>query len=104
MVQVDEIDNEEEDMVQVDEIDNEEDTESLLQRLAGLTDAFPLASRLAIKSTIQDSFNFTLNSIATLGNVAWVLTTAAMILVLPGALEIEKVSKCFDWGFRKVLA
>lgn len=74
-----------------EEYEDEEEVESLLQRLAGLSDAIPLKSRLAVSSFFEDAFTFTLGMGQVVGNVAWVVVTGAMVLVLPAALELEKV-------------
>lgn len=76
----------------IDDIDIDDIAEeSLLDRLAGLADAIPLRTRLSLWSGVQDAFASGLSTAQMLGNVAWVVTTAAMVLVLPAALEMEKV-------------
>lgn len=64
--------------------------ESLYERLIGLTDAFPVSLRLSLLNKLGDGFAFGLGMAQVIGNIAWVLTTASMVLVLPAALEIEK--------------
>ncbi|KAL3895541.1 MAG: hypothetical protein SGCHY_004640 [Lobulomycetales sp.] len=80
----------------IDDIDIDDIAEeSLLDRLAGLADAIPLRTRLSLWSGVQDAFASGLSTAQMLGNVAWVVTTAAMVLVLPAALEMEKEAAGF---------
>ena len=66
--------------------------ESLLDRFYALSDAFPLHTRLSLIRNAEYCFYSGLQLVKVAGNCAWVVATCAMVLVLPGALEIEKES------------
>ncbi|CAG8529968.1 22368_t:CDS:2 [Cetraspora pellucida] len=67
-----------------------EEPESLSERLAALRDIVPEETRESIANNVSTLAGFGLKTARFLGNVFWVLTTSAIILVLPLALELEK--------------
>ncbi|KAJ3378461.1 hypothetical protein HDU92_007380, partial [Lobulomyces angularis] len=74
------------------DLDDESDIEdeSLLDRLAALTDVIPHHQRQKVWDFGENIFNVGFGVGRFLGTAAWILTTGAMVLILPGALEIEK--------------
>ncbi|CAG8484142.1 19004_t:CDS:2 [Dentiscutata erythropus] len=67
-----------------------EEPESLSERLAALRDIIPEETRDSITNNVSSIMRFGVNSARFLGNVFWVLTTSAIILIMPLALELER--------------
>ncbi|KAF9411199.1 mitochondrial import receptor protein [Podila epigama] len=72
-----------------DENDNSGDIESILDRIWALQDVIPAKTRRRISDNATAAVNFTKSSAKFLGNSAWVLTTSALLLVLPLMIELE---------------
>ncbi|ORX94681.1 mitochondrial import translocase, subunit Tom22 [Basidiobolus meristosporus CBS 931.73] len=64
--------------------------ESLLERLQALKEVIPEKQRKAISSFASSIYNAGWTATTFVGKSAWVLTTSALLIVLPLALEIEK--------------
>ncbi|KAF9164374.1 mitochondrial import receptor protein [Actinomortierella ambigua] len=72
--------------------DDEEDfeqVESLLDRIWALQDVIPAKTRKSIADKASSALELGKSGAKFLGNSAWVLTTSALLLVLPLMLELE---------------
>ncbi|KAJ1980077.1 mitochondrial import receptor subunit Tom22 [Dimargaris verticillata] len=77
------------------DLDDDEDDyyleeESLLDRLTALKDIIPLSKRTAVSNAVSSVVGTGMMSARFLGKAAWVVSTSALVLFLPLALEIEK--------------
>ncbi|KAJ1923637.1 mitochondrial import receptor subunit Tom22 [Tieghemiomyces parasiticus] len=76
------------------DLDDDEDDyyeeESLLDRITALKDIIPLSQRTAMSNFVSTMVNTGCSSINLFGKVAWVLSTSALVLLVPLALESEK--------------
>ena len=77
---------------QAQDEDEEEEfkQETVLERLAALVDVVPPMTRYHIKSSVRGVLRTTGNIVSVGGTCLWVLVTAAMVLFVPVALEIER--------------
>ncbi|CAG8548117.1 334_t:CDS:2 [Diversispora eburnea] len=66
--------------------------ESVFERVLALRDIIPEDTRESISNNVSTLMSFGAKTARFLGNTFWVLTTTALILVMPLALEIEKES------------
>ncbi|KAF9961140.1 mitochondrial import receptor protein [Mortierella alpina] len=69
-----------------DDVDN---IESILDRVWALQDVIPAKTRKSIKDKCSSLYGWGKTSANFLGNSAWVLTTSALLLVLPLMIELE---------------
>ncbi|KAG0213544.1 mitochondrial import receptor protein [Mortierella sp. GBA30] len=69
-----------------DDVDN---IESILDRVWALQDVIPAKTRKSIKDKCSSIYGWGKYSANFLGNSAWVLTTSALLLVLPLMIELE---------------
>ncbi|KAF9286122.1 mitochondrial import receptor protein [Mortierella alpina] len=69
-----------------DDVDN---IESILDRVWALQDVIPAKTRKSIKDKCSSIYGWGKTSANFLGNSAWVLTTSALLLVLPLMIELE---------------
>ncbi|KAF9949000.1 mitochondrial import receptor protein [Mortierella alpina] len=69
-----------------DDVDN---IESILDRVWALQDVIPAKTRKSIKDKCSSICGWGKTSANFLGNSAWVLTTSALLLVLPLMIELE---------------
>ncbi|TPX32066.1 hypothetical protein SmJEL517_g04786 [Synchytrium microbalum] len=81
----------EEDLLDDDEFETDSEADSIseegiLDRLLALEDAIPQS----VKSAFSTSLSFSLAGLRWAGSGLWILSTAAMLLALPVALEGEK--------------
>ncbi|KAI1313472.1 mitochondrial import receptor protein [Mortierella claussenii] len=63
--------------------------ESILDRVWALQDVIPLKTRKSIADKCSSVYGWGKYSAKFLGNSAWVLTTSALLLVLPLMIELE---------------
>ncbi|KAF9113259.1 mitochondrial import receptor protein [Mortierella sp. AM989] len=63
--------------------------ESILDRVWALQDVIPLKTRKSIADKCSSVYGWGKYSANFLGNSAWVLTTSALLLVLPLMIELE---------------
>ena len=64
--------------------------ESVLERLWALRDIIPQDTRESISSNVSRAWNYGWRGASLVGNTLWVLTTTALLLVMPLALEIQR--------------
>ncbi|KAG9302929.1 hypothetical protein G9A89_022346 [Geosiphon pyriformis] len=64
--------------------------ESILERLWALRDMIHQDTRESISNNVTRVWSYGMRSASFLGNTLWVLTTSAIILVLPLAIELER--------------
>lgn len=77
--------------------DDDVANETFLDRIRALKDIVPLQTRSSIKNTAHQ-FSSTVFSVGqVLGHIAWVLTTSAMVLVVPLVFEMEKDHAMTSW-------
>jgi import receptor subunit TOM22 len=69
-----------------DDVDN---IESILDRIWALQDVIPAKTRKAISEKCSSAYGWSKSGAKFLGNSAWVLTTSALLLVLPLMIELE---------------
>ncbi|CAO3572057.1 unnamed protein product [Mortierella alpina] len=69
--------------------DDVDDIESILDRVWALQDVIPAKTRKSIKDKCSSIYGWGKTSANFLGNSAWVLTTSALLLVLPLMIELE---------------
>jgi len=81
---------EEEEYTSSDEESDIDDDEEFLSRIIALKDIVPPETRARISNTASSLFSKSFSLLKTIGNSAWVLVTAAIILALPVVLEIER--------------
>jgi len=67
--------------------------ESLAERLAALVDIVPPTTRHNISSGISKAGSYVKRSSKLVGNIVWVVTTSALLVVLPLALSLEDEAK-----------
>lgn len=72
------------------EIPGEYEAESIIERIAGITDSLPLQSFAKLYNFSLDSVDLTFRAVQSIGSVAWVLVTSGLLLAVPVALEIER--------------
>ncbi|CAG8443616.1 6191_t:CDS:2 [Acaulospora morrowiae] len=85
--------DEEEDNESISSADSgssEEYQESFIERILALRDIIPEDTRESISNNVSTIVHIGAKSARFLGNAFWVLTTSALILVMPLALEIER--------------
>ncbi|KND04803.1 uncharacterized protein SPPG_00505 [Spizellomyces punctatus DAOM BR117] len=80
------------------EIDDEDDIqdESLLERISALVDVVPPSTRRSIVRSVKNVTSATWGAAQWVGSAAWVLATAAMLVGLPVALELEREQFVFQ--------
>ncbi|CAG8707815.1 12235_t:CDS:2, partial [Ambispora leptoticha] len=64
--------------------------ESIIERIWALRDIIPQETRESISTNVSRVWNFGWRGANFVGNTLWVLTTTALLLVMPLALEIER--------------
>ncbi|KAF9932500.1 mitochondrial import receptor protein [Linnemannia zychae] len=69
-----------------DDVDN---IESILDRIWALKDVIPAKTRRSISDKCSSAYSFGKATTKFIGNSAWVLTTSALLLVLPLMIELE---------------
>ncbi|KAF8933580.1 mitochondrial import receptor protein [Haplosporangium gracile] len=72
-----------------DDEDDVDNIESILDRIWALQDVIPAKTRKSIADKCSAVYDFGKTSTKFLGNSAWVLTTSALLLVLPLMIELE---------------
>ncbi|KAF9098434.1 mitochondrial import receptor protein [Mortierella sp. GBA35] len=72
-----------------DDEDDVDNIESIMDRIWALQDVIPAKTRKSISDKCSSVYNFGKASTKFLGNSAWVLTTSALLLVLPLMIELE---------------
>ncbi|KAF9025116.1 mitochondrial import receptor protein [Podila verticillata] len=72
-----------------DDEDDVDNIESILDRVWALQDVIPAKTRKAISDKCSTVYGWGKTSANFLGNSAWVLTTSALLLVLPLMIELE---------------
>lgn len=73
-----------------DEEDDDLEDESLLDRIKALGDIIPLETRAKVWESVESLLSWGYYTGRFVGSAAWILTTGAMILVLPAAIELDK--------------
>ena len=71
--------------------------ESVIDRIKALQDIVPYETRYAVASTVKNIGSGLWTAAKVVGNVAWVVTTSAMVLVVPLMFEIEKEQAMAMW-------
>lgn len=79
-----------------EEDDDEEEEESLLERLSALVDVVPPTTRRSISRTVKNAASAAWGTAQWVGSAAWVVATAAMLVGLPVALELEREQFVFQ--------
>ncbi|KAF9182456.1 mitochondrial import receptor protein [Haplosporangium sp. Z 767] len=69
--------------------DDEPEVESILDRISALKDVIPVKTRKSIADKCSSVYDWGKYGAKFLGNSAWVLTTSALLLVLPLMIELE---------------
>ncbi|KAF9171021.1 mitochondrial import receptor protein [Mortierella sp. AD011] len=69
-----------------DDVDN---IESIMDRILALQDVIPAKTRKSISDKCSSIYGWGKYGVKFLGNSAWVLTTSALLLVLPLMIELE---------------
>ncbi|KAG0002750.1 mitochondrial import receptor protein [Entomortierella chlamydospora] len=69
-----------------DDVDN---IESIMDRILALQDVIPAKTRKSISDKCSSIYGWGKHGVKFLGNSAWVLTTSALLLVLPLMIELE---------------
>ncbi|KAG0262710.1 mitochondrial import receptor protein [Mortierella polycephala] len=69
-----------------DDVDN---IESVLDRVKALRDIIPAKTRKSMSDKCSSVYDWGKSGVKFLGNSAWVLTTSALLLVLPLMIELE---------------
>ncbi|KAF9581257.1 mitochondrial import receptor protein [Lunasporangiospora selenospora] len=72
-----------------DDEDDVDNIESILDRVWALQDVIPPKARRSIADKCSTVYDWGKYSAKFLGNSAWVLTTSALLLVLPLMIELE---------------
>lgn len=72
-----------------DDEDDVDNIESILDRVWALQDVIPAKTRRSIADKCSTVYGWGKTSANFLGNSAWVLTTSALLLVLPLMIELE---------------
>ncbi|CCC71123.1 hypothetical protein NCAS_0G02360 [Naumovozyma castellii] len=80
--------NEEDDEDDSDFEDDFNEKETLLERLSALKDVIPPKQRQSICSVFNFTTNFIKTAFSKSGNVAWIVTTSALLLGVPLSLSI----------------
>ncbi|CAJ0833549.1 13936_t:CDS:2 [Entrophospora sp. SA101] len=70
--------------------DDDEYDESIFERIIALRDIIPAETRESISNNISTVLRFGARSAKFLGNTFWVVTTSALLLIMPLAFEIER--------------
>ncbi|KAJ1994025.1 mitochondrial import receptor subunit Tom22 [Dimargaris cristalligena] len=78
------------DDVEDDEDDQEYEDESLLERIVALKDIIPLRQRNLISHCADTLVNTGKSGFRLMGGLAWVISTSALVILVPLALEMEK--------------
>ncbi|KAF8527531.1 mitochondrial import translocase subunit Tom22 [Hysterangium stoloniferum] len=65
------------------------ENESIIDRIAALVDIVPPTTRQSISSKISKTTSFVFSTGKFLGNVAWVVSTSALIVALPLVLILD---------------
>ncbi|KAJ1651604.1 mitochondrial import receptor subunit Tom22 [Dispira simplex] len=73
-----------------DDLEYEIEEESLLERLAALKDIIPERQRNAVSNYVGSVVNAGRYGLSLVGKTTWVLSTTALVLLVPLALEMEK--------------
>lgn len=75
-----------------DDVSDDEDIaqESLLDRIKALEDMFPAHSREALIQRLSTGADYALKGAKVLGNIMWILTTSALVTVLPVMYAMEQ--------------
>ncbi|PWN40911.1 mitochondrial import translocase, subunit Tom22 [Ceraceosorus guamensis] len=63
--------------------------ETIWERLAALVDIIPSSTRTRISHTFRTTSAFAFTGAKIFGNIAWVVTTSALLVGLPYALAVE---------------
>ena len=71
--------------------------ESLSERIAALKDVVPAHHRQRISGFSQKVYNFGSAGTQLVGKLAWILTTSALLVVFPLALETDKEQMVAQW-------
>ncbi|KAI9103193.1 mitochondrial import receptor subunit Tom22-domain-containing protein [Phlyctochytrium arcticum] len=82
-----------------DDDEEEEDDlvdESLLERISALVDVIPPTTRQRVVSSVKNVVRTTWTAAEWAGSAAWVVATAAMLVGLPVALELEREQFVFQ--------
>lgn len=66
------------------------DSETFVDRLTALVDIVPPRTRASIKSKVSSTASFFGKTGKVFGNIAWVITTSALLVALPLALSLEQ--------------
>jgi len=72
-----------------DDEDDVDNIESFLDRVWALQDVIPAETRKSVSEKCSSLYGWGKTGANFLGNSAWVLTTSALLLVLPLMIEIE---------------
>ncbi|KAJ3207902.1 mitochondrial import receptor protein [Entophlyctis luteolus] len=75
---------------EVGEFDNDILNETVLERLAALVDIVPATTRQRIASTMSLAVSSAKAAGAVVGKGVWVIATAALLVAVPVALEVER--------------
>ncbi|KAJ3379441.1 mitochondrial import receptor protein [Entophlyctis sp. JEL0112] len=75
-----------------DDDDDDILNETVLERLAALVDIVPATTRQRIASTVSSAVSTTKAAGLVVGKGLWVIATAALLVAVPVALEIERES------------
>ncbi|KAJ3019810.1 hexokinase A [Thoreauomyces humboldtii] len=70
--------------------------ESLLERIQALRDVIPPATRASVARGVTSVTSGTWTAVQWVGSAAWVFATAAMLVALPVALELEREQFVFQ--------
>ncbi|KAL3075149.1 hypothetical protein niasHS_013372 [Heterodera schachtii] len=79
----------EEDLVNWDEVPDEELEETAFERFEGLKEMFPAPVRSAVTTTVQLTWVVAQNSFSFARSAAWVLSTSALLMVMPYIVDKE---------------
>jgi hypothetical protein len=88
-------DDEYEDVSDSESSHSDEFSESLVDRLAALKDAFPIELQYSMLRSFNSTFRLAKNVAMFMGKAGWVITTATALLLLPGAMELEREHAMF---------
>ncbi|KAJ3344546.1 mitochondrial import receptor protein [Entophlyctis luteolus] len=84
-------DEEEDDLEGEDgEFDSDILNETVLERLAALVDIVPATTRQRIASTVSSAVSSAKAAGVVVGKGVWVIATAALLVAVPVALEVER--------------
>ena len=76
--------------IKPDSNQNDEFDETVLQRIAALIDMVPPVARAKIYKSLATTWEYSWALTRAAGSVAWVVTTASLLVFLPIGLEIER--------------